>query len=308
VDGASRPLVAGEGDGVLVDGLGAGEHHLSVRLAGHRSASVRVFLDPADETSWSHQQIRAVLEAETEAPAPAPVAPDGGGLAPAEPDARVYTFDPRRVVLSVPRTAAVHRTLDPRQRYDLGVDGEASLDPNTGKAYPLHACWFYARGKGGILGGPLTPRVDLPLEGIADLWLFVPDFDPSDNRGSLLVSVKDSSGRVQSIPVSARRNAVKLDDQNSLRIRASSFPVRMRVKVDGVFSLGPGGFPAFGYMSDPRNVGAYSHDSDKAAGFAYFGETVLPRVGFEDLRVFVLDDDPADNSGEVRVQLMPDRT
>lgn len=310
VDGASRPLVAGEGDGVLVEGLGAGEHHLTLRLPDHRPATVRVFLDPADEASWTQQRVRTTLLPEGDATPAAPrepAEPDAGILSPAESDARVYTFDPRRIVVAVPRTAAVHRSLDPRQQYDLGVDGEASIDRNTGKAYPLRACWFYARGRGGVLGGPLTPRVDLPLLGIADLWLFVPDYDPSDNTGILQVRLKDAAGRVQTVPVSAKRNAVKLDDGNSLRIRASSFPTRMRVKVDGLFSLGPGGVPIFGYMSDPRFVGAYSHDADKAAGFAYLGDTVLPRVGFDDLRVFLLDDDPADNSGEVRAQLMPDR-
>ncbi|MFW5878754.1 MAG: serine/threonine-protein kinase [Myxococcota bacterium] len=119
-----------------------------------------------------------------------------GNPAAARPSPIRVEVPQRRTSIDVRRLPALRIPLRPRRRYELHLEGSA-FHGNPLQTLPSsYACYVLARARGGGEYGIVQAGEPLEIaRGVQAVFLLVPDRDPSDNEGSLLVRLVDGSGR-----------------------------------------------------------------------------------------------------------------
>jgi hypothetical protein len=223
------------------------------------------------------------------------------------------TLDLAREAIVVPKSNAAHKRLDPTHAYKLNVKGTASAG-GIGNSIKIYGVWYYGRGPGKTVAGVLAPKNPASLSGIRDLWCFIVDDNAGDNTGNLDVSIRDTTPGVEGgdsvLRVSAHKNCVEIGTRNSMRIDADQREWKCSgthrcdiVVAPGKMQVGSGGVPRVAYQVQMglMFLGGMAIRGEEAWGLVEPGKSVTPAFPWEFAFFFVLDDDPKDNVGNIKV-------
>jgi hypothetical protein len=201
---------------------------------------------------------------------------------------------------------ALSKELQPGHAYTLSLGrGDANLAGLLGALGYVTRVFWYARGPNGARGGLLDRGHDEAITGASHLYLFFVDLDPGDNRGTLEVIVRDrTSGRREALRVDAARNCIALGPANALEVDLPRTG-HWRVELSGRAELGPGGLPLLGWFNEVTGFVFGGVRIEDCYGLVPMDRSFEPRPQFFFARFFFIDDDPADDRGELRIRLSP---